>query len=419
MKEKDKEIEFWINGVYYKEKDENVTIFQKCFEKRIDIPCFCYHENLSIAGNCRMCLVEVNTSAKLVASCAMPLLNGMKIETNSLRVIKARESIIEFLLINHPLDCPICDQGGECDLQEITLVYGSDRGRYYEYAKRAVIDKEVGPFIKMIMTRCIHCTRCIRFLTEVTGIPSLGMINRGNSSEISTYITYNLTDEMSGNIIDLCPVGALTSKPYAFTARPWELNSIESVDVLDSTCSNVRIDFLNNRLYRILPVYNKTLNEDWITNRARFFYDSNNIQRIKNPMMKVAPGKYVEISWSKATSLFFDNLAKYTDKDSSVIPLVGILADLDTVIYSKLFFNSISANLYFADFVDINTDFRENFLLNNTLVGIEENTNFIFFCLNTRTESPILNATVNFILFVFRNNIWLFKGSSNRKFFNF
>jgi NADH-quinone oxidoreductase subunit G len=206
--------------VYYKEKEENITVFQKSFEKRIDIPCFCYHENLSIAGNCRMCLVELNTSVKLVASCAMPLANGMQIETKSLRVKRARESIIEFLLINHPLDCPICDQGGECDLQEITSVYGSDKGRYYEYNKRAVIDKQGGPFVKMIMTRCIHCTRCVRFLNEVSGLPALGMINRGNSSEISTYVLSSLIDEMSGNIIDLCPVGALTSMPYAFTARP-------------------------------------------------------------------------------------------------------------------------------------------------------------------------------------------------------
>jgi NADH dehydrogenase (ubiquinone) Fe-S protein 1 len=167
-----------------------------------------------------MCLVELNTSVKLVASCAMPILNGMQIETNSLRVKKARESVIEFLLINHPLDCPVCDQAGECDLQDITLVFGSDRGRYYEYSKRAVIDKEGGPFIRMIMTRCIHCTRCIRFFNEISGTSSLGMINRGGSSEISTYVLNNLIDEMSGNVIDLCPVGALTSKPYSFVARP-------------------------------------------------------------------------------------------------------------------------------------------------------------------------------------------------------
>lgn len=387
-----KEIEFWIDGSYYKEKEENITIFQKSFEKKIDIPCFCYHENLSIAGNCRMCLVELNTSVKLVASCAMPLTNGMQIKTNSLRVKKARESVIEFLLINHPLDCPICDQGGECDLQEITLVYGSDKGRYYEYSKRAVIDKQGGPFIKMIMTRCIHCTRCIRFLNEISGVPALGMINRGNSSEISTYIKNNLIDELSGNIIDLCPVGALTSLPYSFTARPWELNFMESVDVLDSACSNVRIDYFNNKIYRILPVYNKNLNEDWITNRVRFFYDSNNIQRLKNPLMKLENGNFVVIGWLKVAFLFFDNLYKFLNKESSVLAFSGILADLDSVIFMKSFFNVFGANVFFADFIDVNVDFRNNYLLNMSLSNLDKNDNFIFFCLNTRLESPILNS---------------------------
>lgn len=374
-----KEIEFWIDGSYYKEKEENITIFQKSFEKKIDIPCFCYHENLSIAGNCRMCLVELNTSVKLVASCAMPLTNGMQIKTNSLRVKKARESVIEFLLINHPLDCPICDQGGECDLQEITLVYGSDKGRYYEYSKRAVIDKQGGPFIKMIMTRCIHCTRCIRFLNEISGVPALGMINRGNSSEISTYIKNNLIDELSGNIIDLCPVGALTSLPYSFTARPWELNFMESVDVLDSACSNVRIDYFNNKIYRILPVYNKNLNEDWITNRVRFFYDSNNIQRLKNPLMKLENGNFVVIGWLKVAFLFFDNLYKFLNKESSVLAFSGILADLDSVIFMKSFFNVFGANVFFADFIDVNADFRNNYLLNMSLSNLDKNDNFIFF----------------------------------------
>jgi len=387
-----KEIEFWIDGSYYREKDENVTIFQKSFEKKIDIPCFCYHENLNIAGNCRMCLVELNTSVKLVASCAMPLTNGMQIKTNSLRVKKARESIIEFLLINHPLDCPICDQGGECDLQEITLVYGSDKGRYYEYSKRAVIDKQGGPFIKMIMTRCIHCTRCIRFFNEITGIPALGMVNRGNSSEITTYIKNNLIDELSGNIIDLCPVGALTSLPYSFKARPWELNFMESVDVLDSVCSNIRIDYFNNRIYRILPVYNKNLNEDWITNRVRFFYDSNNLQRLKNPLMKLENGNYVVISWLKLAYLFFNNLNNYLDNDSSILSFSGILADIDSVIYIKSFFNNFGTEIFFADFIDVNSDFRNNYLLNNSLSNLEKNEIFIFICLNTRVESPILNS---------------------------
>jgi len=208
--------------VYYYEDDLKckMTIFQKCAEKNIDIPCFCYHENLSIAGNCRMCLVEINTSIKLVVSCAMPLTNNVKIYTSTTRISKSRESVLEFLLVNHPLDCPICDQGGECDLQDITLVFGSDKSRFYEYTKRAVFDKECGPFVKTVMTRCIHCTRCIRFLTEVTDNYDVGMLGRGNNSEISTYLYKSLIHELSGNIIDLCPVGALTSKPYIFTARP-------------------------------------------------------------------------------------------------------------------------------------------------------------------------------------------------------
>jgi NADH dehydrogenase/NADH:ubiquinone oxidoreductase subunit G len=209
----------YLNNVLKKIKEQK-TMFQFCSDNSIDLPCFCYHESLSIAGNCRMCLVEASNSQKLVVACAMPISEGININTDSKRVKKARESIMEFLLINHPLDCPICDQGGECDLQDISMVFGSDRGRFYEYQKRAVFDKDFGPFIKAYMTRCIHCTRCVRFLNEISGTDDLGMLGRGENSEISNYIFNNLVDELSGNIIDLCPVGALTSKPYAFTARP-------------------------------------------------------------------------------------------------------------------------------------------------------------------------------------------------------
>jgi len=384
-------MEYWINGNYYKEKEKNITIFQKSFEKEVDIPCFCYHENLTIAGNCRMCLVELNTSIKLVASCAMPILNGMQVETNSLRVKKARESVIEFLLINHPLDCPVCDQGGECDLQDITSVFGSDRGRYYEYSKRAVIDKEGGPFIRMIMTRCIHCTRCIRFFNEISGNSSLGMINRGGSSEISTYILNNLIDEMSGNVIDLCPVGASTSKPYSFVARPWELNFLESIDILDSVCSNVRIDYLNNKVYRILPVYNKDINEDWITNRVRYFYDSNNVQRLVNPLVNIE-GNFIIISWLRLFFLFFFHLLRYLNNQSSVLAFNGMFADLKSINSVKKFFNLIGSEVFYSDFVEVDTDFRDNFLLNNLLINLDNNLFFVFFGLNSRLESPILNS---------------------------
>lgn len=385
-------MEYWLNGVYYKEAASSLTIFQKSFEKDIDIPCFCYHENLSIAGNCRMCLIELKTSVKLVASCAMPLGNGMEVETDSIRVKKARESVVEFLLINHPLDCPVCDQGGECDLQEITLAYGSDRGRYYEYSKRAVIDKEGGSLIRMIMTRCIHCTRCVRFFNEISGSPSLGMINRGGSSEISTYVSNNLIDEMSGNVIDLCPVGALTSKPYSFIARPWELNFFESVDILDSVCSNIRIDYLNNKVYRILPIYNKNINEDWITNRVRFFYDSNSFQRYLVPLFKNDNGNFVVIGWLRLFYLFFFNLLKYLNSNSSVLSFIGMFSDLKSVVSVKKFFNSIGSDIFYSDFVTVDTDFRDSFLLNGLLVDLDNNLSFVFFNLNVRVESPILNS---------------------------
>lgn len=387
-----KEIEFWLDGKYFREKDEGRTIFQKCFEKNVDIPCFCYHENLSIAGNCRMCLVELNTSVKLVASCAMPILNGMQIDTKSTRVLKARESVIEFLLINHPLDCPICDQGGECDLQDVTKEYGSDRGRYYEYSKRAVIDKECGSLIRMIMTRCIHCTRCIRFFNEIAGTSSLGMINRGGSSEVSSYVFKNLMDELSGNVIDLCPVGALTSRPYSFIARPWELHHCESIDFLDSVCSNVRIEYLNNKLYRILPIYNKDINEDWITNRVRFFYDSNDIQRLSNPLLKTVNGNFNVISWLSVFHLFFLNLSKHVDNNSSVVAFTSMFLDLKSIDAMRYFFNNIGSEIYYADFIEVNSDFRENFFLNNLLVNLDNNLFFVFICLNTRLESPILNS---------------------------
>lgn len=412
-----KEIEFLINGVYYKDKELNRTIFQKSFELGVDIPCFCYHENLSIAGNCRMCLVELNTSVKLVASCAMPISNGMKVDTNSIRVKKARESVIEFLLINHPLDCPVCDQGGECDLQDITSVFGSDKGRYYEYSKRAVIDKQGGPFIRMIMTRCIHCTRCVRFFNEISGTSSLGMINRGGSSEISTFILKNLIDEMSGNVIDLCPVGALTSKPYSFVARPWELNFLESVDFLDSVCSNIRIDYLNNKVYRILPVYNKDVNEDWISNRVRFFYDSNNVQRLYNPLYKNDLNNFVIIGWLRLFYLFFFNLTDYLKNDLNVSVFSGMFSDLKSFCSLKKFFNSIGSEVYYADFLNVNTDFREDYLMNDLLIRLDNNLNFVFFGLNSRLESPILNSRLR-KLYLLNDNLMFYGFGVNSSYLN-
>ena len=226
-----------INGVEVL-VDKNSTVLQACESIGIEIPRFCFHERLSVAGNCRMCLVEIEKSPKPQASCALPVMNNMKIFTDTPLVKKAREAVLEFLLINHPLDCPICDQGGECDLQDQAMIYGSDSSRFYEY-KRGVENKNIGPLVKMIMTRCIHCTRCVRFMSEVAGLGDFGTTGRGNSTEIGTYIEKNLNSELSGNIVDLCPVGALTSKSYAFKARPWELTSFDTLDISDGLGCNI------------------------------------------------------------------------------------------------------------------------------------------------------------------------------------
>lgn len=283
----------FIDGIPYNFR-KDCTIYQFCFLRGVALPCFCYHEKLSIAGNCRMCLVEANGA--LVVACAMPLLPEMVVFTQSLRVQLAREGVVEFLLANHPLDCPICDQGGECDLQDISLLFGSDRGRYYELRKRSVDNLNCGgPLIKTVMTRCIHCTRCVRFLTELCGLFDLGLLGRGLSMEIGTYVERFFDHELSGNIVDLCPVGALTSMPFAFTARPWELSSIESIDVLDSVASSIRLDVANNKVMRILPRLSEEVNEEWITNKARFSYDSFSLQRNSFPRVRVN-GRLVAIS---------------------------------------------------------------------------------------------------------------------------
>jgi len=266
----------------------HITILQACRENKIDIPHFCFHEDLPVSGNCRMCLVEVGGNNKLVASCAVAVLPGMKIFTNTLRVKKARESILEFLLVNHPLDCPICDQGGECDLQDIVMVFGSDRGRFYEFEKRSVLDKSIGPFIKTSMNRCIHCTRCVRFSSIILGSYVLGTTGRGVYTEIGTYISRLFDEELSGNVIDLCPVGALTSKPGAFLARSWELVSIESYDIMDAMGAAIRFDVAFNRIVRILPRLNVNIGSSWITNKARFIYDAFNVQRLLVPQLKLS-----------------------------------------------------------------------------------------------------------------------------------
>jgi NADH-quinone oxidoreductase chain G len=264
---------------------KNTSALEACESIEIAVPRFCYHERLNVAGNCRMCLVEIEKVPKPVASCAFPVAPNMRIYTDTPLVHKARENVLEFLLINHPLDCPICDQGGECDLQEQTMVFGSDRSRFF-YGKRGVEDKNCGPLVKTIMTRCIHCTRCVRFFQDVAGQEDFGTTLRGKETEIGTYIGKNLDSELSGNIIDLCPVGALTSKPYAFTARPWEIKAVETIDVHDSVGSNIKINFKETEILRILPALNDSLNEEWISDKTRFSFDGLKVQRIGSPFIK-------------------------------------------------------------------------------------------------------------------------------------
>src|SRR2546423_5819609 len=274
------------------------TILQACQDLGIEVPHFCYHERLMIAGNCRMCLVEVEKSPKPVASCAMPVADGNVIHTNSEKAIKARKGVMEFLLINHPLDCPICDQGGECDLQDQAMAYGFDRGRFEEN-KRAVRDKDLGPLVATSMNRCIHCTRCIRFLTEIAGVEELGATGRGEAMEITTYVERALGSELSANIVDLCSVGALTSKPYAFIARPWELRKTESVDVLDAVGSNIRVDSRGAQVLRVLPRLNEDVNEEWISDKTRYAIDGLVHRRLDRPYVRRG-GRLVEAEWQEA-----------------------------------------------------------------------------------------------------------------------
>jgi NADH dehydrogenase/NADH:ubiquinone oxidoreductase subunit G len=311
-----------------------------CEHLDIWLPRFCYHSELSIAGNCRMCLVETSVSPKPVVACATSINNDLIIKTNTLLIKKIRENILEFLLINHPLDCPICDQGGECDLQDLVIIFGSDRGRFIE-SKRSVLDKNLGPMIKTIMTRCIHCTRCIRFSSELIGKPYLGAFGRGDSTEIGTYVNRQLVHALTGNLIDICPVGAITSKPYAFRARPWELNSIETIDILDSLCSSIRVDTKNNLVYRILPSINTLVNECWISDKIRFSYDSITNQRLLNPLILSNNFDLVGHSWEYAfhkLRLLFTNKIDVFNNYCNFYLLTGDLLDLFAYYSSVSFF---------------------------------------------------------------------------------
>ena len=319
-----------INGKSI-DASEDLTLLQACEEAGVEIPRFCYHDRLSIAGNCRMCLVELDKAPELVASCAMGVKEGMVIKTESPKVRTARKGVMEFLLVNHPLDCPICDQGGECDLQDQAIAYGFDHSRFREN-KRSVIDKDMGPLIATDMTRCIHCTRCVRFSTEVAGISELGSFGRGEDMEIIPYIEHMMTSELSGNMIDLCPVGALTSKPYSSVARPWELTHTPSIDVMDAVGSAIRIDSRGREVKRILPILNEEVNDEWISDKTRFVYDGLAVQRLDRPYMRRG-GRLRATNWASVLSAIAETI-RQTDP-SKIGALAGNLACAESVMALK------------------------------------------------------------------------------------
>ena len=366
------------------------TVLQACEKIGVEIPRFCYHERLSIAGNCRMCLVEMERSPKPVASCAMPAVEGMVIRTNSDLVRSARQGVMEFLLINHPLDCPICDQGGECDLQDQALFYGRHFSRYTN-DKRAVEEKEFGPLIKTAMTRCIHCTRCIRFSTEVAGVEDLGATGRGEDMEVGTYVEKALGSELSGNMIDLCPVGALTSKPYAFAARSWELRKTESIDVMDAVGSHIRVDSRGSEVMRVLPRLNESINEEWISDKTRFAYDGLCRQRLDRPYMRKGR-RLVETDWP-------DVLAAVARRLKRVAPdrwgaIAGDLACCESMFALKDVMDRLGAPHRDCrqDGAFLDPKARVSYRFNTGIVGIEKADLCLLVGCNPRIEAPIINA---------------------------
>ena len=371
--------------------ENGITVLQACEIAGIEIPRFCYHERLSIAGNCRMCLVEMENSSKPVASCAMPVAEGMNIKTNSELVEKARNGVMEFLLINHPLDCPICDQGGECDLQDQAMAYGKGFSRFNE-GKRAVSNKNLGPLIKTHMTRCIHCTRCVRFNEEIAGNYQLGAIGRGENTEITSFLEKNIDSELSGNVIDLCPVGALTSKPYAFIARPWELKKTDSIDVFDALGSNIRVDSKGDKVLRVLPRINEDINQEWISDKTRFAYDGLNHQRLDRFYFRGNASKLSEISEERAFEILKNKLLK--TKDSKFFSLVGNTLDCESVFSFKLFLDKLNFKNYDCrqDQSFFIPSKRFSYLFNSKISGIDESDLCILIGTDLRKEAPLINA---------------------------
>ncbi|TCS08427.1 MULTISPECIES: NADH-quinone oxidoreductase subunit NuoG [unclassified Rhizobium] len=384
------------------EVPDHFTLLQACEEAGAEVPRFCFHERLSVAGNCRMCLVEVKGGPpKPQASCAMGVRdirggpNGElpEVFTNTPMVKKAREGVMEFLLINHPLDCPICDQGGECDLQDQAMAFGIDTSRYQE-DKRAVEDKYIGPLVKTVMNRCIHCTRCVRFTTEVAGISELGLIGRGEDAEITTYLEQAMTSELQGNVVDLCPVGALTSKPFAFTARPWELNKTESIDVMDAVGSAIRVDTRGREVMRILPRVNEAVNEEWISDKTRHVWDGLKTQRLDRPYVR-KDGRLQPATWSEAFGAI--KAAVSATSGDKIGAIAGDLASVEEMYaLSELVKSLGSENLDCRqDGAALDPSLgRASYLFNPTIAGIEQADALLIIGANPRFEAAILNARI-------------------------
>src|SRR5690349_6484072 len=372
------------------------TLLQACEAAGAEIPRFCFHERLSIAGNCRMCLIEVvGGPPKPQASCAMavrylpPNKDGTPriLSTRSPMVKKAREGVMEFLLINHPLDCPICDQGGECDLQDQAMAYGVDSSRYHEN-KRAVEDKYIGALVKTVMNRCIQCTRCVRFAAEVAGVPELGAIGRGEDMEITTYLESAMTSELQGNVVDLCPVGALTSKPFAFTARPWELNKTESIDVMDAQGAAIRVDTRGREVMRILPRTNEDVNEEWISDKTRHIVDGLRTQRLDQPYIRQG-GRLVPASWAQAFAAIAAKIK--ATKGQRIGAIAGDLAAVEEMYALKELMGRLGATS-----IDCRQDGaaldpargRASYLFNATIAGIDQAAGIMLIGTNPRKEAP-------------------------------
>ncbi len=366
------------------------TIMQAAEQLSIEIPFFCYHSKLNIAGNCRMCLVEVESNPKPIASCAMPIADGMIVHTKSPKTKKAQAGVMEFLLINHPLDCPICDQGGECDLQDQAMAYGYDTSRYSE-SKLAVRDKNMGPLILTFMNRCIHCTRCVRFATDIAGVPELGAIGRGENMEIISYLDRTMTSELSGNVIDLCPVGALTSKPYAFKGRSWELTKTESIDVMDAVGSNIRVDTYGPQVLRILPCLNDDINEEWISDKTRFACDGLNQQRLDKPYLKIK-GKLQPVTWEEAFAAIKRKLKGVSGKQIGAI--AGDQVDVEAMTVLKDLLIALGSSNYDCrqDGIKFDTNVRSHYLFNTTIAGIEQADACLIIGAHPRYDAPIINA---------------------------